>query len=297
MVERTVDLWKYLPGFLKKFREMDKLLLAEEPEFQELVHGQLEMMDNMFILTATDTGLKKFENILHLYPNPDDTIESRRNNVMVHWYSKDVYTLKTLMNRLSMLQGNDNIQIDWDETDNFLLHIITRLELKGQVDTLAQIIEMMLPANIAYNSVNRIEFNETFTIFYGAGLVGAGTLFLTDDFNQVFNNFIPHYVGAGMIGTGTLFGTDDFNQTVETDMTLYYASGIVGTGIFFLTDNFNENVNGVVSLKVASGASVATGVSAKTNIQALLQSEILFEQPIENLPDNNDEPEEIHIPY
>ena len=297
MVERTVDLWQYLPGFLKKFREMDKLLSAEEPEFQALVHGQLEMMNNMFILTATDVGLKKFEKILHLYPNPDDTIESRRNNVMVHWYSKDVYTLKTLFNRLSMLQGNDNIQIDWDEDDIYLLHIITRLELKGQVDTLAQIIEMMLPANIAYESVNRIEFSETFNLFYGVGLVGAGTVFLTDDFNQVFRNPIPHYIGAGLIGTGTLFGTNDFNETVGTDMTLYYASGIVGTGIFFLTDNFNENVNGVLSLKVASGASVSTGVSAKTNIQALLQSEILFEQPIENPPDNNEEPIEIQIPY
>lgn len=229
MVERTVDLWEHLPSFLKQFKELDKLLEAERPEFQLLVRNEIDLLNNLFILTATNEGLKRFEKILNIYPSPDDSIETRRNNVMVKWYSKDIYTMKTLKNRLDMLQGNDNVQLEWDETDNFLLHVVTRLDFKGQVDTLASILESMLPANVAYQSVNYIEFNETFNLFYGVGMTGTGTLFLTDD----------------------------FNETVTDDLTLYYASGIVGTGYLFLTDNFNENVNGVLSLKIASGVSVS----------------------------------------
>lgn len=242
MTERTVDLWQYLPEFLKKFRELDKLFEAERPQFQLLVHNQIDLLNNVFIETATNEGLKRYEKILNLYPNPTDSIEVRRSNIMAAWYSNKIYTLKTLFERLQIIQGNDNIQLIWDEDDNLYLHITTRMELSGQVDRLHEILEAMLPANVAYESINRIEFNETFTIFYGVGLVGAGTFFLTDDFRQTFNNPVPAYVGAGMSATGTLFGTNDFNETVNSDMALYYASGIVGTGVFFLTDNFNESV-------------------------------------------------------
>lgn len=242
MDERTVNLWRYLPEFLKQYRELDALFQAEQPEFQTLVHNQIIEFNDFFIETATQEGLKRFEKILGIYPNPGDSIEIRRKNIMVHWYTHDVYTLLTLKNRLSMLQGNDNIQLTWNEDDPFLLHVVTRLELKGQVDTLYQILESMLPANIAYDSDNYIEFNETFTIFYGAGLVGTGTLFLTDDFKETVGGALAHYIGSGMSISGSVFGTNDFNETVNADLSLYYASGIVGTGIFFLTDNFNESV-------------------------------------------------------
>jgi len=227
--ERTVDLWRYLPEYLKQFLELVKLFEAERPQFQLLVHNQHKLLNNLFIETATDEGLKRFEKILHLYPNPTDTVEIRRSNVMAAWFSDKTYTLKTLMNRLTALQGNDNVQLDWDEDDAYLLHVTTRLEIKGQVDRLVEILEEMFPADIAYESKNYIEFDETFNLFYGIGLTGTGTLFLTDD----------------------------FNETVTDDLTLYYASGIVGTGYLFLTDNFNENVNGVLSLKIASGVSIS----------------------------------------
>ena len=242
MVERTVDLWEHLPSFLKKFRELDKLLEAEKPEFQLLVHNGLKLLNNLFILTADEDGLERFEKILKIYPSADDTVETRRKTVMVQWYTKDVYTLKTLRNRIEMLQGNDNVQIVWDDEDNFLLHITTRLDYKGQVDTLAWILECMLPAEVAYDSFNRIEFEDSVTLFYGVGLVGTGYFFLTNDFNETVSSVLPTYVGAGMVETGTVFGTNDFNETVDSNMVLYLASGIVGTGYLFLTDDLNENV-------------------------------------------------------
>ncbi len=240
--ERIVDLWQYLPEYLKQYKELIFLFAAEEPHFQILVKDTIKLLNNMFIDTATDEGLKRFEKILQLYPNPGDTIEVRRSNVKANWFSNKVYTLKTLLTRLQLLQQNENVQLYWDEDDIHLLHVITRLEQMGQVDRLHEILEAMLPANVAYDSDNYIEFNETFNLFYGVGLVGTGTFFLTNDFNQTLGALVPHYIGAGMSGTGTLFGTNDFNETVNADMALYYASGIVGTGIFFLTDNFNESV-------------------------------------------------------
>ena len=239
---RDINLIHYLPLFVQEYREIKHIMDAENPEFQLVADESEVLKNNQFITTCDENGIARFEKILGIYPNPGDSIEIRRKNIMVHWYTNDVYTLLTLKNRLSMLQGNDNIQLTWNEDDPFLLHVVTRLELKGQVDTLYQILESMLPANIAYDSDNYIEFNETFTIFYGAGLVGTGTLFLTDDFNETVGGALAHYIGSGMSISGSVFGTNDFNENVNADLSLYYASGIVGTGIFFLTDNFNESV-------------------------------------------------------
>lgn len=242
MIERTVDLWQYLPEFLKQFLELDKLFEAEQPQFQLIVHKQMELLNNMFIQTATDEGLKRFEKIVGIYPNPGETIDLRRTNVLAAWFSNTMYTMKVLLTRLQMLQGNDNVQLTWDEDDCYLLHIKTHLEQIGQVDSLYQILEMMLPANIAYESINEILFEKNIIQYYGVGLVGTGYFFLTNDFNETVSSILPAYVGAGMVEAGTLFGTNDFNETVDSNMVLYMASGIVGTGYLFLTDDLNEHV-------------------------------------------------------
>lgn len=182
MTERTVDLWRYLPEYLKQFPELDKLFEAEKPEFQTLVYNLNRLLNNLFIDTATSGGLDRFEQILHLYPNPGDTVEIRRSNIMAAWFSDKTYTMKTLLNRLSVLQGNDNIQLVWDEDDNYLLHVFTRLEVQGQVDRLHEILEEMLPADIAYESTNYIEVTKEVGVYYAAGLSVTGTLFLTNDF-------------------------------------------------------------------------------------------------------------------
>lgn len=182
MTERTVDLWRYLPEYLKQFPELNKLFEAEKPEFQTLVYNLNRLLNNLFIDTATSGGLDRFEQILHLYPNPGDTVEIRRSNIMAAWFSDKMYTMKTLLNRLSVLQGNDNIQLVWDEDDNYLLHVFTRLEVQGQVDRLHEILEEMLPADIAYESTNYIEATKEVGVYYAAGLSVTGTLFLTNDF-------------------------------------------------------------------------------------------------------------------
>lgn len=236
MVERTVDLWEHLPSFLKNFRELDKLLEAETPEFQLLVENELKLLNNLFILTADEEGLKRFEALLHLYPAEDDTLETRRNNVLTKWYTKDIYTMKTLRNRLEMLQGNSNIDLIWDDVDKLLLHVITRLESKGQVDTLVGILEGMLPMNIAYQSENRLEITENIDMSFAMGLSMTGTLFNTNDIVGVYPVDIPANVGARISITGTLFMTNDLIGTYGNNIPLNVGSGVTMTETHFITD-------------------------------------------------------------
>lgn len=207
--ERVVDLWEYLPPFLKKFKEFEKLLAAEQPEFQELIKERNQLLDNLFIETADSEGLKKYENLLKIYPNPDDSLELRRKNVLSKWFSADIYTMKTLLQRLVLLQGNEDVQLVWDEDDAFALHVITDLEERGQVDTLAQILEMMVPANIEILSENIFAITAEIPTGVSVGTNIAGSLFLTNDLPASdFQNEMNLYYSAGMSMTDTQFITD-----------------------------------------------------------------------------------------
>ena len=236
MTERTVDLWQYLPDYLKQFRELEALFEAEKPQLQALIHNQIALLNDMFIMTATNEGLKRFEKILNLYPEPGESLELRRSNVLANWFSNNTYTLKVLLTRLQMLQGNNDVQLQWDADDCYFLHVITRLEQSGQVDSLYRILETMLPANIVYDSVNRFEISADISMSFIMGLSGTGTLFNTNDIVGTFPNTIPVNVGSGVSITGTLFMTNDIVGTFENEIPLNIRSGTAFTEEHFITD-------------------------------------------------------------
>lgn len=212
---RKVDLWYYLPPFLKEFLEMREILGAEEPEFQELVAQLDAMRKDSFITIATANGIARFESILGIHPDASANLETRRSAVLTRWWDTTPYTIRTLKNRIALIQGNDNVQISFDDENPYCIQIVTRLETAGQVDDLAYIIQTMLPANLMVDSANRLEVELGVGLFYGMGAGVTGTLFLTDDLNETVQKEVPHLIGAGMVGTSVLFLTNDLNEAVN----------------------------------------------------------------------------------
>lgn len=184
---RKVDLWYYLPPFLKDFLEMREIMGAEEPEFQTLVEQCDGVMNDNFITTATARGIARFEQMLKITPSTGASLESRRSAIMTRWWDVIPYTIRGLKNRIATIQGNDNVQISFSEENPYLIQIVTRLETAGQVDDLAYILQTMLPANLEVASSNRLEGNLKARLSYGMGTSVTGTLFLTNDLNENVN--------------------------------------------------------------------------------------------------------------
>lgn len=200
---RQVDLWYYLPPFLKDFVEMVEILGAEEPEFQTLVENIDNVMNDNFITTATANGISRFEKLLGIQPSSGASLETRRSAVLTKWWDATPYTIRALKNRIAMLQGNDDVQVTFSEENPYCIQIITRLETAGQVEDLAYILKTMLPANLEVDSANRLEGSVTMSLFYGMGAGLTGTLFLTNDLNETVQNEIPANIGTGLSVTGT----------------------------------------------------------------------------------------------
>ena len=193
---RKVDLWYYLPPFLKEFLEMREILGAEEPEFQELVKEYDDVLKDNFIITATERGIARFESMLGIRPDASASLETRRSAVLTKWWDTTPYTLRTLKNRIALIQGNSNIQISFGKDNPYCIQIVTRLETAGQVDDLAYIIQTMLPANLEVDSANRLEGTVNVGLFYGMGTGMTETLFLTNDLNENVN--VPGNALVGM---------------------------------------------------------------------------------------------------
>lgn len=185
---RKIDLWYNLPPFLKEFLEMREILGAETPEFQELVRQLDSALNDNFITTATVNGIARFEAMMGIHPDASASIETRRSAVLTRWWNTTPYTIRTLKNRIALLQGSDNIQISFDDECPYIIQIVTRLETVGQVDDLAYILETMIPANLGVQSHNMIEGKVSLSIAYGVGASITTNLFLTDTINGVRMN-------------------------------------------------------------------------------------------------------------
>ena len=97
---RQADLLSYLPFFMQEYKEIAVALNAENPEFDLLLKDATDVLDNEYITTADEKGIKRFEKLLGILPEEDDTLESRRAKVLVLWFVSLPYTMRMLIKRL-----------------------------------------------------------------------------------------------------------------------------------------------------------------------------------------------------
>lgn len=182
-MDRLKEMRGYLPEFLLKFRELDQVLITEAPEF-ELIMDKLKMIqDQLYIETATDEGLKKYESFLGIIPSTTD-INIRRTNVLALWYSDMPFTIKTLIQRLSVLQGDDNVDA-WVEV--FLLHVKTDLVSAEEITNARKIIDSMIPANLGLQFDFESVFRDVMAWFGIAALYSTSTTYKISGINA--NNY------------------------------------------------------------------------------------------------------------
>lgn len=156
---RTIDLKKYLPNYIAKYREIDKIMDAEQPEFQIAADETEIILDNLFINTCNEKGLEHFEKMMGIYPLDGEDLEARRSRVLTRWYADLPYTYFFLIRKLNSLCGIDNYVLNLDN-DKYELSITTHLTYAGQLEELFFLFENILPVNLVTNVRNEITVND-----------------------------------------------------------------------------------------------------------------------------------------
>lgn len=207
---RQVDLIQYLPLFIAEYKEIQHIMDAENPEFQFIVDEGERIKNNQFIITCNEIGISKFEKLLNIVPNIDDTLEARISRVIIRWSDSISYTHRALIERLNNLCGEGNYVV-LPNYDKYELEIIASLSLSGQADELDFIISYMIPANLVVISKNELIHNLTGTVFTGGTVVDKNYYTISSKINN------EHLLERTLKFGGSVVKRNTYDFKVETN--------------------------------------------------------------------------------
>lgn len=151
---KQVYLLQYLPPFMQQYLEMQKIISTEEAELQNAVNEYDKMLNNQFILTADETGVKRFEKFMSIVPSVGDTLEERKTRIISKWNDSLPYTFRKLIEALNVLCGEGNYTIEHDFA-NYEMHL--NVSMSGQnLKQLDKVLFDMIPANIKVTYHNEL---------------------------------------------------------------------------------------------------------------------------------------------
>ena len=150
-----INIIQYLPLFLQEYIQYQLLMSTEDIEFNNIFLELKKIEQNQFILSSDDEGLKRFEKILSIYSQPEETLENRKMKVLSKWNEQEVYTFKFLKSKLDVVCGVGNYEIV-EDFKNYHLEIYTHLSSIGEVKELERVIESIIPCNLIVEVKNDI---------------------------------------------------------------------------------------------------------------------------------------------
>lgn len=177
---REVDLVSYLPPFLSKYKETVATLRAEDPEFRLIWDATKRVLNNEFILTADEYGISRYEKILGLYPEKEDTLESRRARVLTRWTTTLPYTERMLIEKLIAICGENNFTFI-KNYDEYKIEIEVSVELFGQLEELENVIGQLAPCNIVIAVKNKLSYKIIGTACCTGGISFTEMICVADD--------------------------------------------------------------------------------------------------------------------
>lgn len=144
---KEVDLLSYWMPVLRNLKEFKEIAKAEEPEIRNILEAIDRTLNNMFIETADEYGIERFEKMMGIYPEEGADLETRRFEVSVKWNDKLPYTEETLNNLLLVLCGENGYGLTMDY-DNYKLIVKLALENEHNFDEVAEMLDRVVPANL-----------------------------------------------------------------------------------------------------------------------------------------------------
>ena len=140
-----MELKEYWPRYLQDLIEFDQIAGAEQPEFTKAVQDVQGAPDDFFLVSLSEYGCGRWEAILGLVAAPGDTLEARRERILIKYLDQLPYTYRTLLKYLKTITDDFTVTLDENAYDLF---IRIRLEGYSQRDALIATLGQMIPANL-----------------------------------------------------------------------------------------------------------------------------------------------------
>ncbi|MDE6888632.1 MAG: YmfQ family protein [Eubacterium sp.] len=136
----------HYPPVIKQIKEMQQIAKAEDIEFSKLNVSINEVIRNMFVFTADETGVMRFEKLLGIKPKVEQSLDDRK-----------IYVL-SMMNRRKMSLSELMTMLSNYAEGITILNDIANMEMIVEVGastvnihTINDILEEILPLNIYFH--------------------------------------------------------------------------------------------------------------------------------------------------
>lgn len=140
---------KHYPPVIKQIREIQQIAKAEDIEFSKLNIAIKQVIKNMFLFTADETGVQRLEKLLGIKPKKTQSLEERKIVIETKIFQGEI----SLGKLQDMLQGySQGIRL-LSHMQECELEVITNEDVISK-DIIYKIVDEILPLNI-YFEVSR----------------------------------------------------------------------------------------------------------------------------------------------
>lgn len=157
MDRREVDILEHWPSMFQQLAEFIEIAKAENPNLEYIWNKIEEILDNQFIVSANEEGLKRYEKILKINVPATDTVETRRFRLLTKYQEQNPFTYRVLENLLNSLLGEGKYVLIRNVGDKTLT-VKIELTVKGQFDSVCDMLERIVPQNMVLSV--EIRFNQ-----------------------------------------------------------------------------------------------------------------------------------------
>lgn len=269
---KEVDLLSYWMPVLRQIKELKEIAKTEEPELRYLLEACDRTLRNMFITTADEYGISRFESMTRIFPERGSDLETRRFNVLIKWNDKVPYTDEELYNRLFSLCGSeDKFEID-PHYEEYRIDITTELGIKGAFDAVTNLIMDMLPCNLVLILKNLLKAEKSSPLYVGVAISTAMSYQITNDINKEYLAKSPLVFGTGLGRAGTQIITHDITSRVfkETHLNEAVASSLAFSEIIThdigIKDSLDAPISGAVGVGVAQTTLITHDLESKVKL-------------------------------
>ncbi len=227
---RDRPLIDYLPMVLKNVREFQLIIETEQPEIFKLFEAIQLVLDNQFVLSSTEYGVKRWEKMLKINPKATMTLDERKFVILTYLMHRLPYTFRKLEEILNDLCGEGNFTIELDPNE-YTLKIRLALFSNNNAEAIGKMLKQICPANLTFTTaadIVQIQYVYCVGIMFQSithELTGSADLHRTID---IEGGITVH--NAGAFTHSTVYNSKDAvdlstSDSVDKSVTLYGETG------------------------------------------------------------------------
>lgn len=160
-------LYDYLPAFLHTVQELMAIMNAEQPEADALWKATDDVMNERYVDSSTEYGVKRWESILQITPKAIESLTERKARIKQRIGLILPYTLPWLKTSLAAQFGADKYSVWLDKYTLYLAVNPTDEDTARTLNTLIESLAEIKPQNIilraAFRFVHKIMLGKGFS--------------------------------------------------------------------------------------------------------------------------------------